>query len=78
MNSVAGALLISVSMMFVAGCSSSSHPSGGTTPPPPAGLTFSAGSTFEFVQEFGTNTYDATTNQGDTITAISQDSNDNI
>ncbi len=78
MNSVAGMLLISVSMIFVAGCSSSSHPSGGTTPPPPSGLTFSAGLTFEFVQEFGTNTYDATTNQGDTITAISQDSNDNI
>ncbi len=78
MKSVAAALLISVSTMFVASCSNSSHVSGGTTPPPPAGLTFSAGSTFEFVQEFGTNTYDATTHQGDTITAISQDSNDNI
>ncbi|MGA8043896.1 MAG: SBBP repeat-containing protein [Terracidiphilus sp.] len=74
MKSLVGALLFSVSAVFVAGCNGSSHH---TTPTPPS-LTFSAGSSFYFVNQFGTGTFDATTQQGDTIAGIAQDSLNNI
>lgn len=61
--------------VLLAGCSSGSNSGGGHLPPAYA---FPAASTLQFVTQFGTQTYDAATMQGDTVTAVAQDSEGNI
>ena len=57
------------------GCGAAGNPSSGTTPP--VGL-LPSHSSLNAVQEFGTNTYDALTRQGDTMTGMAQDGSGNI
>ena len=79
MKNLTGALLLASVVLVMTGCNSASHSSssGGTTGSN-SGLTFTAGSSFLFATEFGTNTWDATTQQGDTVTGVAQDSLYNV
>ena len=77
MKSLTGIFLLAGVALFATGCSSSSHSTSNSTGSNSV-LTFTAGSSFLFATEFGTNTYDATTQQGDTVTGVAQDSLKNV
>ncbi len=77
MKSLTGIFLLTGVALFATGCSSSSHSTSNSTGSNSV-LTFTAGSSFLFAKEFGTNTYDATTQQGDTVTGVAQDSLNNV
>lgn len=78
MKSLTGTLLLAAATLVLMGCSSKSHSSSGGSTSSTSVLTFTAGSSFLFATEFGTNTYDATTQQGDTVTGVAQDSLNNV
>lgn len=79
MKSHAGIFLLAGSVLLAAGCNSSSHSSSGSSNTGSnSTLSFTAGSSFLFATEFGTNTWDATTNQGDTVAGVAQDSLHNV
>ena len=71
-------ILILMLAIAVAGCGGSSPAtsSGGGQPPPT--YPFTGASTLQFVHEFGTNTYIAATEEGDTITSLTQDASGNL
>ncbi|MDE3062195.1 MAG: SBBP repeat-containing protein [Acidobacteriota bacterium] len=71
--------LLAGSVLLLTGCNSSSHSSSNTgNTGSSSTLTFTAGSSFLFATEFGTNTWDATTRQGDTVSGVAQDSLNNV
>lgn len=67
--------LLMLAVVWCGGCGSGGSAASGTTPP--MGL-LPAHSSLNAVQEFGTNTYDALTKQGDTMTGMIQDGSGNI
>lgn len=67
--------LLMLAVVWCGGCGSGGSAASGTTPP--LGL-LPAHSSLNAVQEFGTNTYDALTKQGDTMTGMIQDGSGNI
>jgi hypothetical protein len=77
MKCLTGILLLAGVALVTTGCSTKSHSSSSSTGSN-SGLTFAPGSSFLFATEFGTNTYDATTQQGDTVTGVAQDSLNNV